>query len=317
MTQKGKILLTGGAGFIGTHLAERLCDRYKVVLFDNLRRDSLSGLAGLKEHPNVEFIEGDVLDIQGVKKAMDSCTIVVHLAAIAGVSSYYKEPARTLRVNLIGTFNVLECSRELKVDKVIDFSTSEVYGADAFNVSEESDHRIGPVSEYRWTYAVSKLASEQFTLRYGDTYGFRAFTVRPFNIYGPRQTGEGAISNFCRAAVNGEPIVIYGDGTPIRAWCYVSDLVDAVERMIEKDGLETGAFNIGNPQEAYSTADLVKLFCQAVGQDIQIVFKEVERTEIRVRVPNIDKAKRLLDFAPKVGLEEGIRMTYQWFTEQE
>jgi UDP-glucose 4-epimerase len=316
MNSEGRILITGGAGFIGTHLAERLCGGHKVVLFDNLRRDSLSELAGLKENPNVEFVKGDVLNRDEVCKAMEPCDAVLHLAAIAGVSSYYREPAETLRVNLIGTLNVLECCKDLNVGKVVDFSTSEVYGADAFDVNEESGHCIGPVNDLRWTYAVSKLASEQLTLRYGETHGFKAFTVRPFNIYGPRQTGEGAISNFCRAAVRNEPIVIYGDGTPIRSWCFISDLVDAVQGLLENDALESGVFNIGNPRETYSTLGLADLFCRAVRQDVPIEFREMDRTEIRVRVPNIDRAKRLLNFAPKVGLAEGIRKTYEWFRER-
>ncbi len=183
-TFKGnRILITGGAGFIGTHLAERFCQENKILLFDNLRRDSLSELDKLKNHPNVEFIEGDVLNKKEVYEALKGCNIILHLAAVAGVSSYYKEPSMTLRVNLIGTVNVLECCNELNVEKVVDFSTSEVYGTDAFNVTEDTGHYIGPVNDFRWTYAVSKLASEQLTLRYGETYNFKSFTVRPFNIY--------------------------------------------------------------------------------------------------------------------------------------
>jgi UDP-glucose 4-epimerase len=312
-----KFLVTGGAGFIGTHLAERLLGRGgKIALFDNLRRDSLSGMKGLAEHPDVHFVRGDVLNRDEVARAMEGCSTVVHMAAIAGVSSYYREPARTLRVNLVGTLNVLECAREMGVRKVVDFSTSEVYGPDAFDVSEESSHVIGPLSDYRWTYATSKLASEQLTLRFGEEYGFKAYTVRPFNIYGPRQTGEGAISNFCRAAATGEPIEVYGDGTPVRSWCYISDLVDALMVLAEDGPIESGAFNIGNPRETYSTLGLANLFRRVIGKDVPITFKEMDRTEVRVRVPNIGKARRLLGFAPRVGLEEGIEKTYRWFTEK-
>ncbi|MBI5409245.1 MAG: NAD-dependent epimerase/dehydratase family protein [Nitrospirae bacterium] len=313
-TVKGnRILITGGAGFIGTHLAEKLCTDNEVVLFDNLRRDSLSILPELKNHPNIKFLKGDVLNKNEVYGAIKGCSMVLHLAAIAGVSSYYKEPANTLRVNLIGTFNVLECCRDLKVEKVVDFSTSEVYGADAYDVNENSNHNIGAITDFRWTYATSKLASEQLTLRYSETYGFKAFTVRPFNIYGPRQTGEGAISNFFRAVKMNEPIVVYGDGTPVRAWCYISDCIEAVLKILENNTLEREIFNIGNPRETYSTLGLARLVCQVVQRDIPIVFKEMDRVEVRIRVPNIDKAKRLLNYKPQVDLIRGLHSTYEWF----
>lgn len=312
-TVKGKILITGGAGFIGTHLAERFCEDYKIVLLDNLRRDSLTDLPTLKEHPNVTFIEGNIIEKDVVLKAIEGCDTAIHLAAIAGVSSYYNQPFDTMSVNLIGTINLLECVRETGVKKVIDFSTSEVYGANAFDVDESSDHVLGSIEDYRWTYATSKLASEQLTRRYSEKYGFKGFGIRPFNIYGPRQTGEGAISNFMSAIVKKEPIVIYNDGTAIRAWCYISDMVEALDNLMRNDNIEGGTFNIGNPKEAYSTLGLARLVCTALGEEVPIIFKEVERTEIRIRIPNIDKARKLLNFDPQVGLIEGLRKTFEWY----
>lgn len=314
-SHKGKILMTGGAGFIGTHISERLCRQHRIVIFDNLRRDSFTELHGLKNHPNVEFVHGDVLVKESVLEAMRGCPLIIHLASIAGVSTYYEQPDETLRVNLIGTVNVLECCRELNIKKLIHFSTSEVYGPDAFDVDEGSTHCIGPVHDFRWTYAVSKLAGEQLALRYGEKYGFRAFTVRPFNIYGPRQKGESAISNFLRAVIRKEPITIYGDGTAIRSWCYISDFVDALQRLVENETIESGTFNIGNPRATYSTLGLAKLICQIAQQDTPIVFKDMKRTEIRVRVPNIAKARALLDFNPKVDLAEGLKSTYEYYRE--
>lgn len=308
-----KILITGGAGFIGTHLAERFCADNKIILFDNLRRDSLSSIPELKNHPNVEFIEGDILNQEKLHAAVEGCNIILHLAAIAGVSSYYKEPAKTLMVNLIGTLNVLECCKDSNTEKIIDFSTSEVYGADAFNVNESSNYCIGPVQDFRWTYATSKLASEQLTFRYGETFNLKVFSVRPFNIYGPRQTGEGAIGNFFRAVVRNEPMIIHGDGTPIRAWCYISDCIDAIQLLLQNNSVESGVFNIGNPRETYSTLGLARLVCQVVQKDVPMVFRETNTTEIRVRVPNIDKARNILHYEPKVNLENGLRETYEWY----
>lgn len=311
-----KILITGGAGFIGSHLTVRLCHDYQIVILDNFRRDSLSTLPELAKHPNVKLIRGDILDKTLLSQAMKGVDIVIHMAALAGVSTYYAEPCETLRVNLQGTMNVLEVCKNSDVRRVIDFSTSEVYGADAYNVTEEAIHGIGPVTDLRWTYAISKLASEQLTLRYAEKYGFKAITVRPFNIYGPRQTGEGAISNFMRAVVNKKPLVIYGDGSAIRAWCYVSDCIDALETLIESDSIENGPFNIGNPREIYSTLGLARLICQVVNQDIPIIFKDVARTEIRVRVPNIAKARGLLNFEPKIDLITGLELTFNDFKQQ-
>src|SRR5262249_17785126 len=191
--------ITGGGGFIGTHLAERLCLDHEVVLLDNGRRDSLSQVASLRSHPHIRFVAADTLDVPALRTAFDGVDAVLHLAAIAGVSSYYEESLKTLQVNVLGTVNVLEESARASVRSFVHFSTSEVFGANALWVREEDDCGLGPPSDRRWAYATSKLAGEHFCLRYAERYGFDGICVRPFNIYGPRQTGEGAISNFLRA----------------------------------------------------------------------------------------------------------------------
>ncbi len=312
----GTILITGGAGFIGTHLAERLCDRAGVVLFDNFRRDSLATVPGLRARSGVRVVSGDVLDGASVAAAMEGVSTVLHLAAIAGVSSYYADPVKTLRVNVLGTVNVLEQCVRSGVRSFVDFSTSEVFGSMALFVDETSPAGIGPSSDRRWSYATSKLASEQFALRYGEQHGFDTAIVRPFNIYGPRQTGEGAISNFCSAATRGEPLKVAGEGTSLRAWCYISDIVDAVVAMLDMDDLAGQSFNIGNPAEVETTIGLARRVARlAPGATIE--FQEASGTDVRARVPNIDRARRLLGFEPKVGLDEGIQRTLEWFKEQE
>ncbi len=313
MMKRSKILITGGAGFIGTHIAQRLCEKNRIVIFDNLRRDSLRSLPALKNHPNVTFIKGDILDKAKVARAVKGCDFILHLAAIAGVSSYYKEPVRTLQVNLLGTANLLEACKDLHIKKFIYFSTSEVYGPSALDVTEQSLYNVGPITDRRWCYAISKIAGENFVIRYGEKFGFKAFVIRPFNIYGPRQTGEGAISNFMRSAMYKKPMVINGDGSPVRAWCYVSDCVDAVESLLENNTVESGAFNIGNPKEACSTLKLAKTVCDVVDKKTPLVFKKMNRAEVRIRIPDIKKAKRLLGFKPKISLREGIERTYHYF----
>src|SRR5690606_10686914 len=172
--------------FIGTHLAQRLVDRSDVRLLDNFRRDSLASVPDLREDSRVEVVDVDILDADSVAKAMLDVDVVIHLAAIAGVSSYYDESLRTLQVNILGTNNVLEQAARSGVSTFVHFSTSEVFGPDALWVDEESGFRIGPVSDRRWVYATSKLAGEQLTLRHGEEHGFAATVIRPFNVYGPR-----------------------------------------------------------------------------------------------------------------------------------
>ena len=311
-----RILITGGAGFIGTHLAERLSPRFEIVLFDNFRRDSLSSVPALKAHPNVTALAGDVLDPAALEQATRGADVIIHLAAIAGVTSYYQESLRTLQVNVLGTVNLLEAGVRAGVKHFIDFSTSEVFGSDAMWVTEESPHGIGPVSDRRWVYATSKLASEHFTLRFGEQHGFSATCVRPFNIYGPRQTGEGAISNFCQAALAGEPLTVYNDGTPLRAWCFVSDMVDAVEKIIADPEATAGqSFNIGNPREVETTLGLARRVARFF-PGASIRHRHVERAEVRARVPSIEKARRVLGYEPKVDLEKGLTRTIGWLREQ-
>jgi UDP-glucose 4-epimerase len=310
-----KLLITGGAGFVGTHLAERFSDKTEVVLFDNFRRNSLTLVPSLETQSNIKVVSGDVLDPASVSAALDGVDTVIHLAAIAGVSSYYQEPLQTLRVNILGTANVLEQAARRGICSFIYFSTSEIYGPSALWVDEESFHAIGPVSDRRWVYATSKLAGENLSLRYAEAHGFACTTVRPFNIYGPRQVGEGAISNFCRAVVNGQPMTIYGDGSAIRAWCYISDLVDAVESILRTPAAAGLAFNIGNPAEVETTVGLARRIARLVpGATMQ--FQDVSRSEVRARVPSIEKARKLLGFTPKVDLEEGLNRTLSWFREQ-
>jgi nucleoside-diphosphate-sugar epimerase len=307
-----RILITGGAGFIGTHLAERFSRSAEVILFDSFRRDSLMWVPELRDNAAVRVISGDVLSPSSIASALDGVDTVIHAAAIAGVSSYYNESLRTLQVNILGTANVLDAAAQAKVQRYIQFSTSEIFGADALWVNEESRANIGPVTDRRWVYATSKLAGEHLALRTGETHGFAVSVVRPFNIYGPRQVGEGAISNFCRAAARKESLIVQGDGSAIRAWCYIDDFVDAIDRILGADGAAGRAFNIGNPAEVETTHGLARRVAELVpGSTIR---REPQRgAEVRARIPVIDLARNVLGFEPCVTLQEGLRRTYEWF----
>lgn len=246
---------------------------------------------------------------------MQGVDTVLHLAAIAGVSSYYAESLATLQVNILGTANVLEAASQASVRMVVYFSSSETFGAQALWVDESASHGIGPVADPRWVYATSKLAGEHFTMRYAETYGFDCAIVRPFNIYGPRQVGEGAISNFCRAAARGEPLTVYGDGSAIRAWCYISDMVDAVLAILHTPAASGHAFNIGNPHEVETTLGLARRVTRLV-PGLTIQQQPVTRAEVRARIPVIDKARQLLNYEPKIDLDEGLRQTLAWFEQE-
>jgi nucleoside-diphosphate-sugar epimerase len=309
-----RILLTGGGGFIGSHLAERLVAAGNtVVIYDNFHRDSLQHAPGLQGHPALRIVRGDVLEPAALQRACEGCDIIVHLAAIAGVSSYYAIPTQTLRVNILGTVNALEAGRKAGVGRFIDVSTSECYGPSCFDAREDQFHVLGPVYDRRWTYALSKLASEHFTLQMGQEYEMACITVRPFNIYGPRQTGEGAVANFCRAVVRGEPLKVTGDGTTIRAWCYIDDFIDGIMAILGAEHLAGEVFNLGNPQCIRSTLGLAEEIVRLTGSNTRIELTPISYAEIQVRTPSINKARALLSFEPKVSLAEGLRRTVDWF----
>jgi len=307
-----RVLITGGAGFIGSHLMSRLAPDCRVVLLDNFHRNALR-FAADSESPNVSVHRFDVLDGSGLPSLMAGVDCVFHLAAIAGVSSYYAQPARTLQVNLLGTMNVLKAAISAGVTRFVYLSTSEVYGPHAARVSETSPACVGPVDDSRWVYAISKLAGEQAVMHLCRAAGLDFTIVRPFNVYGPRQVGEGAISNFCRAVSHGEPIKVYGDGSPIRAWCYVSDMVAAIGKILHNPAAAGQTFNIGNPREVETTLGLARAVIRIAPPGSRIEFEEVVRSEVRARVPSIEKARKLLGFEPEITLEQGLKETLAFF----
>ncbi len=247
MIENKRIFITGGAGFIGSTIASKYVEKNTIVVFDNFRRNTLKSRPELLNHKNLTVVEGDVLDYPALAAHVAGADLVVHAAGIAGIDTVIKSPVTTMRVNMIGTANVLEASRQAGVrDRVIDFSTSEVFGSMAFRSTESDQTVAGSAGEARWTYAVSKLAGEHLAQAYYSEYGLPVVTVRPFNVYGPGQTGEGAIHNFIARALRNETLRIDGDGAQIRAWCYVDDFVDCISRCLEDKAAVGQSFNIGN-----------------------------------------------------------------------
>lgn len=310
-----KIFITGGAGFIGATLASKLCDNNEIILFDNMDRDTASK-TGILSHKNVSLVKGNILDKDSLSAAMTGANIVVHAAAIAGIDNTVRSPVRTMTVNIIGTANVLEAGSELKsLERLLEFSTSEIFGSRAFKAEELDQSVMGAVGEARWTYAVSKLAGEHLTHAYHREFGLPTVTVRPFNIYGPGQTGEGAISIMIRKALKDEDIYIFGDGTQIRAWCYVDDMVDGLMLALEKPAAIGESFNIGNARAVTTVFGLAEAICRVLGSKSNIIFRDALSADIELRIPSVEKSKNLLDFHAKIDLEEGLRRTAAWISE--
>jgi UDP-glucuronate decarboxylase len=307
-----RILLTGGAGFIGSHLVEELSKSNNIVIFDNCSRDAIK-YTSILENKKVEFIKGDILDVDQVSKAVKNVDIIIHLAAIAGVATVLNNPTKTFKVNLIGTYNLLEAAKGMKLHRFVDFSTSEVYGKMANNVTEESETKQGPISESRWVYAVSKLSSEFLTHSYHAEFGLPSVSIRPFNIYGPRQIGEGAIHNFIEKSLSGEDLIVNGSGEQIRAWCHVKDMVNAIMRALTIEEAIGHSFNIGNPKAALTTNKLANKIIKLSGSKSKITNRKINYPEIENRVPNVDKAEKILGYKPSINIEEGLLDTIKWY----
>jgi UDP-glucose 4-epimerase len=307
-----RIFITGGAGFIANTLIRHYVENNKIIVYDNFHRDTISS-SSVAKHPNVHIIQGDVLDFEKLTTSMAGSDVVIHAAGIAGIDTVIKDPVRTMRVNMIGTSNALEAARinEIK-DRFIDFSTSEVFGSMAFRSSEGDSTVAGSAGEARWTYAVSKLAGEHLAHAYYSQYKLPIVTVRPFNVYGPGQMGEGAIQIFIKRALKNEVIKIDGDGNQIRAWCYVDDFVDCLVRCIEDPKAIGESFNLGNARAVITILGLAQTVCRVLKSDSKIVFEPPLSADIAIRIPSVEKTWEMLGFKAKVDLEEGVLKTAEW-----
>lgn len=310
--QGKNIFITGGAGFIANTLIKKLVDANKITVYDNFHRDTLTA-SGYANHKNITIIKGDVLDYPLLEKSMAGADVVVHAAGIAGIDTVIKDPVRTMRVNMIGTANALEAGRVNNIkDRFIDFSTSEVFGSMAYKSAETDQTVSGSAGEARWTYAVSKLAGEHLAHAYFYQFNLPVVTVRPFNVYGPGQTGEGAIQVFIKKALKNEDIFINGDGNQIRAWCYVDDFVDCLFCCLEDKKAVGESFNIGNARAITTILGLADAVCRVLKSDSKIVFKPKLSADIELRIPSVEKTHDLLGFKAKVDLEEGVLRTAEW-----
>lgn len=316
MITNKNIFITGGAGFIANSLISRLIEENRITVYDNFHRDTLSN-SGYADHSNLTVVKGDVLDYDLLNSSMKGADIVVHAAAIAGIDTIVKDSVKTMRVNMLGTANALEAALHNKItDRFIDFSTSEIFGSMAFRVTEEQETVAGSAGEARWTYAVSKLAGEHLAHAYTRQYGLPVVTLRPFNVYGPGQTGEGAIQIMIKKALKNETIYINGDGNQIRAWCYVDDFIECLMSCVEKPEAVGHSFNIGNARAVITILGLAQTICRVLDSKSQIEFRPPLSADIQLRIPSVDKTQEILGFKAKVDLEEGILKTAEGFKAQ-
>ena len=312
MIQNKNIFITGGAGFIANTLIRRLADTNRITVYDNFTRDTLTG-SGLRNHPNLTVIQGDVLDAAKLEASLKGFDLVVHAAAIAGIDTVIRDPVLTWEVNLIGTANVLRAAQRNGItDRLLDFSTSEIFGTMAYNSSEGDVAVAGSAGEARWVYAVSKLAGEHLAKAYQQKHGLPVVTVRPFNVYGPGQTGEGAMQIFIKRALNNEDIFIYGDGNQIRAWCYVDDFVECLMRCLSSPKAIGQSYNIGNARAVITVLGLAQTVCRVLQSKSKILFKPSLSADIGLRIPSVNKIEEDLGFKAQIDLDEGILRTAEW-----
>tara|TARA_B100001964_G_scaffold30726_1_gene31847 strand:+ start:3880 stop:4848 length:969 start_codon:yes stop_codon:yes gene_type:complete len=315
MKKNNTIFITGGAGFIANKLIAKLIDSNKIVVYDNFSRDTLSKSKYIN-HKNIKIIKGDILNFELLKTSISRSNIIIHTAAIAGIDTVLKDPVKTMKVNMIGTANVLEAARINQVsEKFIEFSTSEIFGNYAFKSDENSNAVAGSAGEARWSYAVSKLAGEHLAMAYYRQFGLPTVSVRPFNIYGSGQTGDSAMLKFITNALKNEDINIYGDGNQIRAWCYIDDFVDCVIKIINNKKAIGQSFNIGNSKAIMTIYGLAQTVCRVLNSKSNILFQPPLSADVELRIPSTEKAKKILNFKAKIDIDEGIKLTSEWVKE--
>ncbi len=316
MLENKRLFITGGAGFIGSNLAKLLLDRNEIATYDNYSRDAAQFILGA-DVKRVRTYTGDVMDGEALARAVQEFrpTHVVHCAAVAGIDTVRRKPVSTLEINTLGTINLLRATLAVQegIERVVTFSTSEIFGSHAYGSSETSSAVIGAVGEARWTYAVSKLATEHLSLAYWTQHRLPTAVVRPFNVYGPGQVGEGALSIFIKRALRGEDIQIHGSGTQIRAWCYVDDMVAGIMACLTHPNAPGKAFNIGNPRAVTTIYGLANTVIRLLGSKSKVSFVWKDYADIELRVPDANWARSQIDFEAKVDLEDGIPLTAAYY----
>lgn len=315
MIKNCKILITGGLGFIGSHLISSLYKENKVYVLDKAdSRESSLNLMGLSSHNNITIIKADLYNtLAELNELPDNFEYIVHAAGILGVKNVIDNPYETIIANGLGAINIAEfCRKQKNLKKVLFFSTSEVYGVEA-NQSGEDSPLILPSDGVRWCYATSKFYGEYIFRSAHKKFGLPFSIVRPFNIYGPFRTGSNAVSSIINNSLKNNVINITGDGLQTRCWCYISDFIAGITEILIQPNAVGQVFNIGNDNEAITIIDLAKKIVKLTGSISEINVGSEHIEDVNNRKPNIEKAKNLLQYNPVVTLDEGLNNTVNWF----
>ncbi|MEW6750974.1 MAG: GDP-mannose 4,6-dehydratase [Candidatus Latescibacterota bacterium] len=312
-----RVLITGGAGFIGSHLAERhLAQGDQVAIIDNLSTGSISNIQHLEGNPGFRLVIDDVLNIEVMRELVDECDLVYHLAAAVGVDLIIDNPLQSLITNIRGTEIVLELANDRK-RKVMIASTSEIYGKKNGHVpfSETSDRILGPTTIIRWNYSTSKAVDELFALAYYREKRLPCVIVRPFNVIGPRQTGYYGmvVPRFVKQALLGHPITVHGSGEQRRCFTYIDDALDGLMALAASDKAVGEIFNLGSHFEI-SIKDLAHKIRELAHSQSEIKYIPYEEAwprgtyeDLIYRTPNLEKIRKVVGYDPQVDLDEALR----------
>lgn len=314
-----KILVTGGAGFIGSYIVRSLVDEgAKVIVYDNFSTGKLQYLQEIKD--KIEIIKGDILDYRILKKACKSLDLISHHAAQLEIFKCIEDPIGDLKVNTIGTLNILELAREKKVQKMVNASSVSVYGQ-AVELPQGEDHPTDP----NWAYGVSKLAAEKYCQIYNEHYGIPIVSLRYGQVYGVREWFGRVLTIFIKRMLENQPLVIFGGGDQMRDLIYVSDAAECHNTCLKNERLKKGILNVGSGN-GVSIKELAKIVLKIFDSSSKIIYEDTAEGEVSKHVPyrkripcelksmamDIEKARRVLRWSPKVSLEEGIRKTIEW-----
>lgn len=318
-----RALITGGAGFVGSHLAEYLLALgQQVMVIDNLSTGSLNNIAGIMDNPNFHYAIEDIRNIHVIDRLVSECDVIYHLAAAVGVKKIVDEPINTIEVNIGGTEVILKTARRYR-KKVLIASTSEVYGKGvSFPFKEDDDRLLGPTTRSRWSYAASKAIDEFLGLAYHQEVGLPVVIFRLFNTVGPRQTGEYGmvVPRFVQWALNNEPIMVYGDGNQQRCFGNVKDVVDAIYKLSNEPTAVGQVFNIGSNEEV-SILELAERVRARAGSSSEINHLPYEDAygrgfeDFRRRVPSLEKIMTTIEWAPSTTLDETIDQIVTYYRE--
>ena len=314
MLEGKKVLITGGAGFIGVRVAERLSPHNEITLLDT-DLDNALPFSSLADDDRVRKVRGDVRDQDLIEEEVARCDVLLHYASILGVKKVIENDLATIDTIILGTRNVLEAARKSsRIQRLVYISTSEVYG-NVMDTDEGALASVGTDNDPRLCYASSKLMGEHQVWAYHRNYGIPTVIVRPFNIYGPRRKASHAIGHFIVKALTDQDVQVHGDGSQLRSWCYIEDFCDGMISCISNPEAAGQDFNIGNPVTASTIYDLAQRIIRLAQSKSAVRTTAHTFSDIGVRLTAAAKARRLINYKPSYDLDQGLTPTINWYRE--